>query len=87
MSHQGKLIVFTAPSGSGKTTIVKHILKTFPETAFSVSGTTRKRRPHEVHGIDYYYLSVEKVLVFVHIFLLTSDSLEFKLINLLSLLY
>jgi len=59
MSHQGKLIVFTAPSGSGKTTIVKHILKTFPETAFSVSGTTRKRREHEVHGIDYYYLSVE----------------------------
>jgi guanylate kinase len=59
MSYQGKLIVFTAPSGSGKTTIVRHILNTFPETAFSVSATTRKRRPHEVHGVDYYYLSVE----------------------------
>lgn len=59
MSYRGKLIVFTAPSGSGKTTIVQHILKTFPETAFSVSATTRKRRPHEVHGIDYYFLSVE----------------------------
>ncbi|HSF89089.1 MAG TPA: guanylate kinase [Saprospiraceae bacterium] len=59
MSHQGKLIVFTAPSGAGKTTIVRHILNTFPETAFSVSATTRKRRDHEVHGVDYYYLSVE----------------------------
>lgn len=65
MSYQGKLIVFTAPSGSGKTTIVRHILKTFPETAFSVSGTTRKRRPHEVHGQDYYYLSVETFKLWV----------------------
>ena len=47
MSFSGKLIVFTAPSGSGKTTIVRHILDTFPETAFSVSATTRQRRSHE----------------------------------------
>lgn len=59
MSFQGKLIVFTAPSGSGKTTIVRHILSKFPETSFSVSATTRARRAHEVHGRDYYYLSVE----------------------------
>ncbi|MDZ4748029.1 MAG: guanylate kinase [Saprospiraceae bacterium] len=59
MRSQGKLIVLTAPSGSGKTTIVRHILNTFPETGFSVSATTRKRRSHELHGIDYYYLSVE----------------------------
>lgn len=65
MSYQGKLIVFTAPSGSGKTTIVRHILSTFPETAFSVSATTRKRRPHEVHGKDYYYLSVETFKLWV----------------------
>ena len=59
MSVSGKLIVFTAPSGSGKTTIVKHILSTFPETSFSVSATTRPQRPHEVHGKDYYFLSVD----------------------------
>ena len=59
MSLPGKLLVFTAPSGSGKTTVVRHILSTFPNTGFSVSATTRTKRPHEVHGKDYYYLSVE----------------------------
>lgn len=41
----GKLIVFTAPSGAGKTTIVRHLLKHFDELAFSVSATSRSRRP------------------------------------------
>lgn len=59
MSGRGKLIVFTAPSGSGKTTIVRHILEKFDRTAFSVSATTRSKRPHEIHAKDYYYLSVE----------------------------
>ena len=59
MTVQGKLIVFTAPSGSGKTTIVRHILSTFPQTAFSVSATTRKKRSRETHAKDYYFLSVE----------------------------
>ncbi len=59
MTLPGKLIIFTAPSGSGKTTIVRHILSTFEDTAFSVSATTRKKRDHEVHAKDYYYLSVE----------------------------
>ena len=59
MSFAGKLLVFTAPSGSGKTTIVKHILSAFPDTAFSVSATSRQRREHETHGKDYFYLSVE----------------------------
>lgn len=59
MTLPGKLLVFTAPSGSGKTTIVKHVLATFPKTGFSVSATTREKRPHEVHAKDYYYLSVE----------------------------
>ncbi|HJW29198.1 MAG TPA: guanylate kinase [Saprospiraceae bacterium] len=65
MSFSGKLIVFTAPSGSGKTTIVHHILSAFPETAFSVSATTRMRRSYEVHGRDYYYLSVETFKLWV----------------------
>ena len=59
MRTPGKLIIFTAPSGSGKTTIVRHILSSFPQTAFSVSATTRAKRPHETHGQDYYYLSVD----------------------------
>lgn len=59
MSSPWKLIVFTAPSGSGKTTIVRHVLSAFPDTAFSVSATTRVKRPHELHAKDYYYLSVD----------------------------
>lgn len=52
-----KLIIITAPSGAGKTTIVQHLLSSFDELAFSVSATTRRRRPHERDGIDYYFLS------------------------------
>lgn len=56
---QQKLVVFTAPSGSGKTTIVRHLLSVFDDLAFSVSATTRSRRPHEKHGRDYFFLSKE----------------------------
>ena len=52
-----KLIVFTAPSGSGKTTVVRHLLNTFEQLAFSISATTRDIRPHEKDGKDYYFLS------------------------------
>lgn len=54
-----KSIIFSAPSGSGKTTIVKHILQTFPNIKFSVSATTRPMRPGEVDGKDYHFISVE----------------------------
>ncbi len=59
MSKGGKLIVFSAPSGSGKTTIVRHLLSR-PELglAFSVSATTRPRRPREKHGEHYYFISI-----------------------------
>jgi guanylate kinase len=67
MSVSGKLIVFTAPSGSGKTTIVHHILSTIPTTSFSVSATTRPRRPHEVHGEDYYFVSIETFTHWIYI--------------------
>lgn len=58
MSKRGKLIVFSAPSGSGKTTIVRALLKR-PELnlAFSVSATSRPPRGQEVDGKDYYFLS------------------------------
>ena len=57
---RGKLLIFTAPSGAGKTTIVRHLLATFGELAFSVSATTRPPRPGEVNGKDYYFLSPEE---------------------------
>lgn len=56
-SFEGKLIVVTAPSGAGKTTIVKHLLKTYDFLDFSISATTRKKRRNEKHGKDYYFIS------------------------------
>lgn len=56
----GKLVIFSAPSGAGKTTIVHHLLKTFPNLEFSVSATSRALRGDEQHGVDYYFLSVEE---------------------------
>jgi guanylate kinase len=52
-----KIILITAPSGSGKTSIVKHLMKKFPSLAFSVSATTRKPRNDEKDGRDYYFIS------------------------------
>jgi guanylate kinase len=57
--NQGKLILFCGPSGSGKTTITRHLLEKFPQLRFSVSATTRTKRPGEVHGKDYYFISVD----------------------------
>ena len=56
---EGKLIIFSAPSGSGKTTIVRSLLKTIPELSFSISATSRPRRENETNGKDYYFLSPE----------------------------
>ncbi len=56
--HSGKAIIFSAPSGSGKTTIVRHLLKNCDYLDFSISATTRPKRTHrEVNGKDYYFLS------------------------------
>lgn len=57
---KGKLIVISAPSGCGKTTIVKAILKKHPDILFSVSATTRAIREGEKNGKDYYFLSKEE---------------------------
>jgi len=54
---RGKLIVVSAPSGAGKTTIVKEILKNFPELIFSISATTRPKREIETEGVEYFFLS------------------------------
>jgi len=57
---QGKLIIFSAPSGAGKTTIVKHLLKQGLPLAFSVSATSRVKREGEEHGRDYWFLTAEE---------------------------
>src|ERR1700759_4694772 len=62
MNQNGKLIIFSAPSGAGKTTIVQHLLTKFPELEFSISATTRKPRGDEQEGKDYYLISKEEFL-------------------------
>ncbi|MFZ2323295.1 MAG: guanylate kinase [Ignavibacteriaceae bacterium] len=57
LKKQGKIIAVSSPSGGGKTSIVKRILKDFPEIVFSVSATTRPKRPGEVNGVEYYFIS------------------------------
>lgn len=59
-STSEKVVIFCAPSGSGKTTIVKHLLGVFPQLAFSVSACTRNRRANETDGKDYYFISHEE---------------------------
>ena len=57
----GKLIVFSAPSGSGKTTIVKHLLGIKElDLEFSISATSREKRGEEIHGKDYYFISLHE---------------------------
>ena len=59
---KGKLIIFSAPSGAGKTTIVKHLLQQGFDLEFSISATSREPRHTETHGKDYYFLSGEEFL-------------------------
>lgn len=60
MKKEGKLIVFSAPSGSGKTTIVHYLLKQAAlNLDFSISATSRKPRGKEIHGKDYYFISTK----------------------------
>ncbi len=56
----GKLIIFSAPSGSGKTTIVRELLRRMPRLEFSISATSRAPRGAERNGVDYYFLSPEE---------------------------
>ena len=56
----GKLIIISAPSGAGKTTIVKHLLDSGLNLAFSISATTRPKRGIESHGTDYFFISAEE---------------------------
>jgi guanylate kinase len=60
LNTTGKLFVFSAPSGSGKTTIVRKLLCEFDDLVFSISATTRKRRGNEVEGKDYFFISEDE---------------------------
>lgn len=61
-----KIILITAPSGSGKTSIVNHLMKTFSTLEFSISATTRKPRKNEKDGRDYYFISEEDFREKIH---------------------
>ncbi|MDX2196601.1 MAG: guanylate kinase [Cytophagales bacterium] len=64
---KGKCIIFSAPSGSGKTTIVKHLLTKIPNLGFSISACTRdKRGRNEQNGIDYYFMTIEEFTQRIH---------------------
>jgi len=61
VNTQQKIVIITAPSGAGKTSITRHLLKTFPDKlAFSVSAATRKARSNEKNGFDYYFMTQEE---------------------------
>lgn len=55
-----KILIITAPSGAGKTSITRHLMRKFPQLAFSVSAATRKARAEEKHGRDYYFIPLEE---------------------------
>ena len=57
--YQNKLIIITAPSGSGKTSITRYLMQHFPQFAFSVSAATRQPRGIEKDGVDYHFMSTE----------------------------
>ncbi len=56
----GKVIIFSAPSGAGKSTIVNHMLGLYPELEFSISATSRAPRGSEQDGIEYYFFTADK---------------------------
>jgi guanylate kinase len=55
-----KVIILTAPSGAGKTSIAAYLLKQMPQLSFSVSATTRAPRGNEKQGVEYHFISLEK---------------------------
>mgnify|MGYP006333443921 CR=1 FL=1 len=55
-----KVIIFSAPSGAGKSTVVNHLLGLHPELEFSISATSRAPRGQEQHGVEYYFFSAEE---------------------------
>jgi len=59
---QGKLLILSAPSGAGKTSLARALIEAAPNTQMSISHTTRNCRMGEKHGVDYFFVSNEEVL-------------------------
>jgi guanylate kinase len=59
MAVNNKLIIITAPSGAGKTSITRYLMKTFPQLTFSISAATRSPRGNEKDGVDYHFMSID----------------------------
>jgi guanylate kinase len=76
MASFNKIIVITAPSGAGKTSITRHLLKTFPRLTFSISAATRQPRSYEKDGVDYYFLSEEDFKQKIH----TNEFIEWEMV-------
>ena len=60
MDKANKIIILTAPSGAGKTSITRHLIQEFPQLAFSISAATRQARGNEQNRRDYYFITVEE---------------------------
>lgn len=73
-NNNRKLIIFSAPSGSGKTTVVKHLLSVIPNVSFSISATTRPIREGEKHGEDYYFFTPQEFRIAIE----NNDFLEYE---------
>lgn len=58
MNAMNKILIITAPSGAGKTSVTRYLMQQFPQLAFSVSAATRQPRENEQHGVHYYFMSV-----------------------------
>ena len=71
-----KMIVITAPSGAGKTSITRHLLKVFPPLTFSISAATRKPRADEKDGVDYYFIIPEEF----HSKILNDEFVEWEMV-------
>ena len=59
-TRRGRLFVIAAPSGAGKTSLVRALMQREPGLRFSISYTTRRQRPNEVHGRDYFFVGREE---------------------------
>lgn len=74
MEEKGKLIIFSAPSGAGKSTIIQYLMQQGLPLSFSVSATSRQPRGNEQHGKDYYFMSIEEFREHI----LNNDFLEYE---------
>ncbi|MDQ2752732.1 MAG: guanylate kinase [Bacteroidota bacterium] len=74
--QQNKIIIITAPSGAGKTSITRFLLKKYSALSFSISATTRSPRNNELHGADYYFISVPQFQQHIH----NNDFVEWEMV-------